>query len=127
MTAQLYRVQEKFPAQRDLRLLSFTVDPARDSVAALQVYAKKNMVNPMKWKLLTGNKKELYDIARTSFFAVTSEGDGGPDDFIHTDKMVLIDKDKRIRGIYDGTEPLEIDRLIDEIKVLLVEYKEWGK
>jgi protein SCO1/2 len=124
MTGQLQRVQTKYAALRDLRIVSFSVDPVRDSVPALAAYAKQNMVNPRKWNLLTGDKKSIYDLARNDYYIVASEGNGGPEDFVHSEKVVLVDKEKHIRGYYDGTDPLEIDRLIDEIQVLKAEYHE---
>ena len=71
------------------------------------------------WNITTGDKKHIYDLARKSYFAVVDEGDGGLQDFIHTPNFVLVDKEKRIRGIYDGTKEEEIKRLIVDIKRLL--------
>ena len=71
-----------------------------------------------KWNITTGNKKHIYELARKSYFAVTDEGDGGLQDFIHTSNFILIDKDKQIRGIYDGLKNDNIQRLIQDIKVL---------
>ena len=124
MTGQLQTVQKKFAAMRDLKIVSHTVDPERDTVEALAQYGKQNLVKPGKWFLLTGDKKHIYDLARHSYLVNALQGDGGPEDFIHSELLVLVDKDKRIRGFYDGTNPEEVDRLVDEIKVLKVEYKE---
>jgi protein SCO1/2 len=123
ITTQLARVQERYKAVRDLRILSFTVDPERDSVNALGEYGRKFMVNPRKWSLLTGDKKEIYDLAMKGFFANAGEGMSGTADFIHTENVMLIDKEKKVRGMYSGTDPKEIDRLMDEVTVLLTEYK----
>lgn len=122
ITTQLARVQEKFKAVRDLKIISFTVDPQRDSVAALNDYGKKFMVNPNKWSLLTGDKKDIYELAMKGFFANAGEGNAN-DDFFHTENVMLIDKERKVRGLYLGTDPKEIDRLMDEIVVLLTEYK----
>jgi protein SCO1 len=124
MTSQLYRVQKKFPAMRDLRILSFSVNPEHDSVPVLRDYGRKHMINPTKWHLLTGDKKQIYDLARKGFFLDAGEGNGSTEDFIHSEQVALVDKDRRIRGYYDGTNAKEIDRLMDEIKVLSQEYKE---
>ncbi len=70
----------------------------------------------------TGDKKALYDIARVSYLLDASQGDGGPDDFIHTQNFALVDKDKRIRGYYDGTDTTDVNRLIKDIELLLAEY-----
>ena len=71
---------------------------------------------------VTGEKKALYDIARTGYLLNAEEGDGGPDDFIHTQNFALIDKDKRIRGYYDGTDSTQMNQLIKDIDLLLAEY-----
>ena len=74
-----------------------------------------------RWHFLTGEKKELYDLARYGYFITALDGDGGADDFIHSEKFVLVDKLGRIRGYYDGTSKEDVDKLIDEIKVLKAE------
>ncbi len=123
ITNQLFRVQDRFKAVRDLKILSFTVDPQRDSVAALDAYGKKFMVNPKKWFLLTGEKAKIYELAMKGYFANAGAGIKGTEDFMHTENVLLIDKEKHIRGIYEATNPKEVDRLMDEITVLLTEYK----
>lgn len=128
MTMQMKRVQEAYKDATDLNLVSFTVDPANDTIAALAEYAKKHGARDNKWYFLTGPKKEIYDLARNGFFVAAQEGDGGPHDFIHTNNLVLVDKEMRIRGYYDGTDYTDVNRLIDEIKVLQWEYaKKEGK
>jgi protein SCO1/2 len=128
MTMQMKRVQEAYKDAADLNLVSFTVDPAKDTVEALAAYAQKHGAVNGKWFFLTGPKKEIYDVARKGFFVSAQEGDGGPHDFIHTSNLVLVDKQMRIRGYYDGTDYTEVNRLIDEIKVLQWEYaKKEGK
>ena len=72
--------------------------------------------------MVTGDKKEIYELARKSYLAVKDEGDGGPFDMIHTENFILVDPDKRIRGFYDGTDSLEIQRLLLEIEILNSEY-----
>jgi protein SCO1/2 len=74
------------------------------------------------WTFVTGDKKELYDIARNGYLLNALQGDGGPTDFIHSELFVLIDKEKHIRGIYDGTKIQDVNSLIDDIKVLMAEY-----
>lgn len=123
MTMQMKRLQEKFKDEPEIVLLSFTVDPARDTVAALEAYASQYGVDASKWNLLTGDKKVIYDLARHGFFLAAMDGDGGEHDFIHSEKLVLIDKDKRIRGYYDGTDYENVNELMDEILVLKWEYK----
>ena len=106
----------------EILLLSHTVTPEIDSVAQLKRYAKKKLVNASKWNLVTGDKKQIYDLARTSYLAVKTNGDGGPYDMIHTEIFMLIDKKKQIRGFYDGTDLKASKKLLDDIKVLKESY-----
>jgi protein SCO1/2 len=123
MTMQMKRIQQAFINDSDLVLISHTVDPVKDTVEALAAYAAEYGAVKNKWFFLTGDKKIIYDLARYSYFLNALEGDGGPDDFIHSEKIVLVDKEKRIRGYYDGTDYEDINLLIDEIKVLKLEYE----
>jgi len=122
MTSQLERVQAEFAENEHIAILSHTVDPEMDSVEALKAYAENRTSINGKWNFVTGDKKELYRIARKGYMLSVAEGDGGPDDFIHSPLLVLIDKEKHIRGYYDGTIPEEVDVLINDIKVLIAEY-----
>lgn len=122
MVSNLHKIQEKFITDNDVLILSHTVDPEADSVKQLFKYSVDNDVNPKMWKLLTGDKKELYKQARQGYFVTAMQGDGGPSDFIHEQKFILIDKSGRIRGYYDGTEKTEVDQLIKDIQMLLVSY-----
>lgn len=115
-------IQEHFLQDRDIQIFSHTVDPETDSVAQLYKYAQDNYVNSKVWLLLTGPKDKLYEMARKSYMITALEGDGGPDDFIHSEKFVLIDKELRIRGYYDGTSKEETDKLIADMERLLVSY-----
>ena len=121
MTKQMERVYNEFKSNNDVLLLSHTVMPENDSVPVLNEYAKKHNIDANKWNLVTGDKKQIYDLARKTYFAAITEGDGGVDDFIHTENFVLIDKEKRIRGFYDGTSENDVDRLINDINTLLNE------
>ena len=118
MSSQMKRVQEKFKDDPGILLLSFTVNPSKDSVAALKRYATLYDAFPGKWYFLTGDKKPIYDLARYGFFVTTMEGDGGPNDFIHSEKLILLDSDLRIRGYYNGTDYEDVNRLMEEILVL---------
>jgi len=117
MTANLKRIQQSF-AENEIFINSFSVDPERDSVSRLDWYARRFQINGGNWKLLTGEKKDIYRLARNSFRVVATDGDGGEGDFIHSEKLVLIDKQKRIRGYYDGTSEKETNKLIADIKKL---------
>jgi len=123
MTKQMKRVYQKFESNNDVLILSHTVMPEHDSVPILKEYEIKNEVSSPKWNFVTGDKKQIYNLARKSYFAAITEGDGGVDDFIHTENFVLIDKEKRIRGFYDGTSENDVDRLINDVSTLLNEYE----
>jgi protein SCO1/2 len=123
MSSQLERVQARYKNNPDVMLVSHTVDPLRDTVAAMQRYAQLHGADPLKWLFLTGDKKQLYDLARHSYLAVATKGDGGPDDFVHTDQFALVDKEKHLRGFYDGTDSVEVNRLMTDIDQLLLSYK----
>ncbi len=118
MTASLKRVQQAYAGDEDILINSFTVDPERDFVAQLQKYAERFDIDGSNWHLLTGPKIDIYRLARKSFLVVATDGDGGANDFIHSERLVLVDKQKRIRGYYDGTDAVEVDRLISDIKKL---------
>lgn len=118
MTSNMEIVQKEFLNDSEIMLLSHSVTPVMDSVPVLKAYAAAKGVLSDKWHLVTGAKKEIYNLARKSYFAVLDEGDGGDQDFIHTEQFVLIDKKKRIRGYYDGTDLEAVQRLISDIRVL---------
>ncbi|MBD1392929.1 SCO family protein [Mucilaginibacter glaciei] len=118
MMAGMRFVQEAFPNDDQVRLVSLTVDPYHDSPAKLKSYAKKKNINLQQWQLATGSKSGLYLFARNGLFITATDGDGGDNDFIHSDKIVLIDREKHIRGYYTGTDNDEINRLIKDISRL---------
>jgi protein SCO1 len=118
MTRNLKQMQAAFDGNKKLLIVSFSVDPERDSAARLKEFAQRFSINEGNWKLLTGSKKEIYSLARKSFQVIATDGDGGPDDFIHSDQLILMDTQKRIRGYYNGTEEKEITQLIKDIKKL---------
>ena len=118
MTVSLKEVDDYFNKEKFLQIASFTVDPERDSSAQLKKYSAQFDLNTNQWNLITGSKKDIYKLARNGFKIVATDGDGGPDDFIHSDKIVLIDTQKNIRGYYNGTSPDEIKQLITDIKKL---------
>ena len=122
MTENMSYVQEKIKNDSDVLLLSFSVTPEIDSVEQLKKYALEKNVIDSKWNLVTGNKKDIYNLARTSYLVAKTNGDGGKYDMIHTENFVLVDKEKRIRGFYDGTNSIEMDQLLNDIKILKNSY-----
>lgn len=124
MSNQLKRVQEHFKGSDQLIILSHTVWPEVDSVSILKDYAIQYDADPKMWQFLTGSKIHLYDLARKSYFVAPSLTDtnfshGSENDFVHTENIVLVDAQKRIRGYYDGTDASEMDELILDIEALL--------
>ena len=124
MTKNMHEIQKRTITDKDVLLLSHTVTPKIDTVAQLKRYATEKGVNAAKWNLVTGDKKQIYKLARQSYLAVKDDGDGGPFDMIHTENFILIDKQRQIRGFYDGTKIEDIDRLMADIKILKASYKD---
>ena len=122
MTDNMVDIQQYIMDDENIKLLSFSVTPAIDSVPQLKKYALEKGVIDAKWNLLTGNKKEIYTLARKSYFVVKEDGDGGPHDMIHTENFVLVDPAKRIRGYYDGTSKTAMDSLKLDLVTLKEEY-----
>ena len=119
MTDNLVKVQNHFIKDDNIMLLSISVTPNIDSVSVLKNYSQKKGVIDSKWNITTGNKKHIYNLARKSYFAVVEQGDGGLQDFIHTPNFVLVDTEKQIRGVYDGTDDEAVTQLINDIGTLL--------
>lgn len=124
MTDHMIQIQEKIKNDPEVLLLSHTVFPKTDSVAVLKKYATEKGVDDSKWNLVTGDKKHIYELARKSYLASKTDGDGGPYDMVHTENFVLVDKDKRIRGFYDGTDAEAIENLMADIQILKAEYED---
>lgn len=118
MAMNMKDLQEHYRNDPDLKFLSHSVTPVMDSVPVLKAYAEKNGAIEGKWEITTGSKKHIYELARKSYFAVLDEGDGGDQDFIHTEQFILVDRSGQIRGFYDGTEKEEMQRLIHDIEIL---------
>jgi protein SCO1/2 len=119
MTEEMIRVYKAYKDEPDVLILSHTVDPQHDTPEVLARYAQNRGVNSEKWHFVTGDKKQLYDLARYSYLVDATEGDNGPNDFVHTENFALVDRDGRIRGYYDGTDSVEVKKLIGDIRLLL--------
>lgn len=119
LTSNMKKIQDVLAAQSGVRLLSHSVTPVADSVSVLTAYGEANGVDPDRWWLLTGEKKEVYRLARQSYFAALDEGDGGLQDFVHTENIVLVDTLGRLRGFYDGTDLDEVNDLVSDVLFLL--------
>lgn len=123
MSTQLTRVQKAFAGDTNVQLVSYTVDPERDSASILLRYAERFKADTAQWKFITGPKKDLYDLARTGYFLSVEPGNGDSEDFIHSPELVLLDRHSRVRGYYNGTDSATVDSLIVDMKVLLKEKK----
>lgn len=122
MTDHMAQIQEATKDDEDIMLLSHSVTPQIDSVEQLKRYSLKKGVNDAKWNLVTGDKKQIYELARKSYLAVKTDGNGDAYDMIHTENFMLIDKKRQIRGFYDGTKQEDIQRLLEDIQTLKQEY-----
>lgn len=122
MKTQMLRVYDSIQTMPDVLILSHTIDPEHDDVARLHDFAERLGVSSTKWHFVTGEQDKIYDIAQTSYFATAMVDKTEPDGFIHSGAFLLIDKQQRIRGKYDGTVEEDVNRLIKEIKRLRQEY-----
>ena len=129
MTSELVRVQDDFLHNKDVILVSHTVDPTHDTPQVLKEYTKKNDAQDGKWFFLTGDKKAIYNLGINGYKVSMADAEAYDknvpidETFIHTEKLLLIDKEGYIRGFYDGTSKEDVDRLIVEIKILEDSYK----
>ena len=122
MKAQMLRVYEKFEANESVAILSHTIDPTYDTVALLKDYSERLGVSSSKWKFVTGDQDYIYDLAETSYMSIADEDSNAPGGYVHSGAFLLVDKDRRIRGFYNGTEPEQVEVLMNDIDKLLSEY-----
>ncbi|WP_228853230.1 SCO family protein [Aegicerativicinus sediminis] len=118
MTDNMVTLQEELKNDSNVLLLSHSVTPEIDSVPQLKKYAEEKGVDDGKWNLVTGDRKQIYDLARKSYLAVKDEPFGDPYGMIHTENFVLVDAKGQIRGFYDGTNKEDIEKLLKDIKIL---------
>lgn len=123
MTDHMVQIQKELQEDSEVLLLSHSVIPEYDTPEVLKAYALKKGVDDTRWNLVTGSRKEIYTLARKSYLAV-EDIPGEEDAMVHTENFMLIDKKSQIRGYYDGTDPEEIERLLEEIEILKLEYIE---
>ncbi|WP_299217653.1 SCO family protein [uncultured Dokdonia sp.] len=123
MTDHMVQIQKELKEDSDVLLLSHSVIPEYDTPKILKEYAIKKGVDDTRWNLVTGSRKEIYTLARKSYLAVKNIP-GEEDAMVHTENFMLIDKKSQIRGYYDGTDPKEIERLLEEIEILKLEYED---
>ena len=114
----MLRIYDEFEDEDDLILLSHSIDPVRDSVARLNTFAKKLGVESSKWHMVTGNRDSIYGMAKHYMIAAQKD-DLAPGGYAHSGAFLLVDKNKQIRGIYDGVDPESVDELMDDVKRIL--------
>ena len=118
----MFYLQEKLK-ETNVMLASFSVTPEIDNIEVLKKYSIDKGVNDSNWNLMTGEKKQIYDLARKSYLVAKALPDGKNHGMIHTENFVLVDKEKRIRGYYDGTNIEEMDKLLNDIGILIKSYE----
>jgi len=118
MSHNLIDVQKAFENDDSLLILCHTVNPMHDTVEVLNSYSKVYGAKKNKWHFLTGNKKQIYELAKTSYLVNAFEDDGTPEGFLHSEFLLLIDKKGRLRGMYDGTDKSNVQQLIKDIQLL---------
>ncbi len=124
MKQQMIRIYDTYKDNTEFALLSHTIDPDHDTVAYLKDYSEKiGVMDNSVWHFVTGDKDKIYDIAETGYYVTAGEDETAAGGFIHSGAFILVDKQKRIRGLYDGTKANEVDRLINDIPKLLAEYQ----
>lgn len=118
MKQQMLRVYKAFEAEPNLVLLSHSIDPVRDSVGRLKTFADKLGIQSKRWHMVTGDRDEIYDMAKHYMIAAQKD-DLAPGGYAHSGAFLLVDRNKLIRGIYDGTDPESVDELMEDLKWLL--------
>ncbi|EON75036.1 Cytochrome oxidase biogenesis protein Sco1/SenC/PrrC, putative copper metallochaperone [Lunatimonas lonarensis] len=119
MSKEMERVQDAFRDESLVQIYSISLDPDYDTPEVLSRYAGLYGAKPDRWFFLTGDRSEIYELARCGFVLPAIDGGKNPDDFVHSDKFILVDEEGRIRGYYSGTNREGVDQLILETKVLL--------
>ena len=121
MKTQMLRIYEKFKDNPELGILSHTIDPRHDSVSVLKAYKEKLGINTAQWQFVTGEQEKIYEIAQKSYMVSAMEDKAAVDEggFVHSGAFVLVDKNRNIRGVYDGTKEIEVNKLIKDIELLL--------
>ena len=124
MKVQLLRVYEKFEDNDKVMILSHSIDPDYDNVAVLNDYANRLEVSSDKWNFITGDKAEIYNMAQTSYYVATRENEDAPGGYEHSGAFILVDQNRHIRGVYDGTDPERVSNLLEDIELLIQELSE---
>lgn len=122
LSNSLEKVQQAFIRDNNFKIVSFSVDPVKDSMQALRAYAQTHNAIPGKWYFLRGSKQDVFDLAKNGFsLTAKDDEDGGPEAFIHSEKLVLVDQSGNIRGYYSGVDSTRVNKLMGDIVLLLKE------
>jgi protein SCO1/2 len=124
MKKQMLRVYEAYKENNDVAIISHTIDPEFDTVALLKDFAEKLDVKAPKWHFVTGEKEAIYELGQKGYMVTAMEDENEEGGYLHSGAFVLVDKERKIRGVYDGTRPEEVDKLITDIELLLATYDE---
>lgn len=122
MKAQMLRVYKKFEGNNEVGILSHTIDPVYDTIPLLKDYAERLGAKSSQWKFLWGDQDTIYDLAEKSYMSIADEDSQAEGGFVHSGYFLLVDKERRIRGVYDGTTTDQVDVLMKDIEKLLKEY-----
>lgn len=121
MKTQMLRLYERYQNIQNVALVSYSIDPEFDRPNVLKKYAERLHIQSPKWNLLTGDKKAIYQLGEKSYMVTAQEDKNEAGGFLHSGAFILVDKNKHVRGIYDGTKPEEVDHLIEDMEILLKE------
>lgn len=123
MKTQMLRVYDKYENNAEVMILSHSIDPEHDTVAVLHEFAERLGVKSSKWRFITGDKEDIFKIGQTSYMVSANEDPNEPGGYIHSGAFILVDKERRVRGLYDGTLPEAVDNLMKDMDILLKEYE----
>ena len=123
MKTQMLRVYDAIQEYDDVSILSHTIDPEYDTVALLKDFSERLGVSSPKWHFVTGERQKIFEQGQRSYMVTAAEDKEAPGGAIHSGAFILVDKERRIRGFYDGTDPLQVDILINDIDILRKEYE----
>jgi protein SCO1/2 len=121
MKTQLLRIYDKFAEEDRVRILSHSIDPEFDDVHVLKAYAEKLNITTPRWNLLTGKKSDIYRLGEKSYLVTAQEDSTEAGGFVHSGAFILVDKNRHVRGIYDGTKEEDVNHLIEDMSLLLKE------
>ena len=117
----MLRVYEKYKGNKKVKILSHSIDPKHDTLAVLKDYAERLGVSSDQWHFVTGDKEEIFDLAQKSYMVSVLEDQEAPGGVVHSGAFLLLDSKRRIRGHYDGTKAEEVDKLMNDMDILLKE------